>query len=257
MPSCLRLFQTVIVIALFVGCGASSSATEGAGTSCEAGQSRRCQCDLKLGTQTCAEDLKFGACTCDSQPSAPTNTGGPVVTPTPGNPTPPKSPGTTVVPDNCGNGRIDEGEACDDGNRRDGDGCSSTCHPDGAPATAETCSPGQPVAVNKAMVTLVGSTRTYAADIGVNGATGPDRVYAVTAARAGALSVTLQQTNYTAVVYVSQFGSCSPDETPSWMLTTAGESNSVPVYAGEVVKLIVAGVNSSDSGEYSVQVGIK
>lgn len=27
----------------------------------------------------------------------------------------------------CGNGRIDRGEQCDDGNRKDGDGCSSLC----------------------------------------------------------------------------------------------------------------------------------
>lgn len=33
----------------------------------------------------------------------------------------------------CGNGRLEPGEACDDGNRTDGDGCESTCQPtDGA-----------------------------------------------------------------------------------------------------------------------------
>jgi cysteine-rich repeat protein len=31
---------------------------------------------------------------------------------------------------NCGDGAIDSGEQCDDGNLIDGDGCSSTCHPD-------------------------------------------------------------------------------------------------------------------------------
>ena len=29
--------------------------------------------------------------------------------------------------DNCGNGIIDEGEQCDDGNRMSGDGCSKYC----------------------------------------------------------------------------------------------------------------------------------
>ena len=36
----------------------------------------------------------------------------------------PPSVGTDVV---CGNGALEEGELCDDGNRRSGDGCSATC----------------------------------------------------------------------------------------------------------------------------------
>ncbi len=34
---------------------------------------------------------------------------------------------SVVNPTNCGNGVIDSGEACDDGNTTDGDGCSATC----------------------------------------------------------------------------------------------------------------------------------
>ena len=36
----------------------------------------------------------------------------------------------------CGNGILDQGEACDDGNRQDGDGCSKNCLSD------ETCGNG-------------------------------------------------------------------------------------------------------------------
>ncbi len=37
----------------------------------------------------------------------------------------------------CGNGRLDPGEVCDDGNRNDGDGCASFCsHFDAMPAAA-------------------------------------------------------------------------------------------------------------------------
>lgn len=31
------------------------------------------------------------------------------------------------VTNDCGNGRLDTGEGCDDGNRNSSDGCSSTC----------------------------------------------------------------------------------------------------------------------------------
>ncbi|WP_437938015.1 lamin tail domain-containing protein [Sorangium sp. So ce341] len=33
----------------------------------------------------------------------------------------------------CGDGVVDAGEVCDDGNTAEGDGCSPTCHPEGAP----------------------------------------------------------------------------------------------------------------------------
>jgi len=41
------------------------------------------------------------------------------------------APGET--PPTCGNGTIDPGETCDDGNTTDGDGCDHTCHKEMAP----------------------------------------------------------------------------------------------------------------------------
>ncbi|HVK73314.1 MAG TPA: proprotein convertase P-domain-containing protein, partial [Kofleriaceae bacterium] len=47
------------------------------------------------------------------------------------------------IVDGCGDGNLDAGEACDDGNRVDGDGCSATCQPD------ITCAAGEvPVVVS-------------------------------------------------------------------------------------------------------------
>ena len=37
----------------------------------------------------------------------------------------------------CGNGVLDTGEACDDGNSAAGDGCSATCQPEGVAPAAE------------------------------------------------------------------------------------------------------------------------
>jgi cysteine-rich repeat protein len=42
----------------------------------------------------------------------------------------------TRIPDNCGNGVVDPGEACDDGNNNPGDGCDPLCHVE----TCYTCS---------------------------------------------------------------------------------------------------------------------
>ena len=43
---------------------------------------------------------------------------------------------TVCIRDNCGDGNTDPDEVCDDGNVRDGDGCSKTCKSD------ETCGNG-------------------------------------------------------------------------------------------------------------------
>ncbi|HXS15959.1 MAG TPA: DUF4215 domain-containing protein, partial [Polyangiaceae bacterium] len=44
--------------------------------------------------------------------------------------------GQACITGQCGNGARDEGEACDDGNVKDGDGCSENCRSD------ETCGNG-------------------------------------------------------------------------------------------------------------------
>jgi cysteine-rich repeat protein len=43
---------------------------------------------------------------------------------------------------NCGNGTLETPEECDDGNRRDEDGCNSTCHEENLVASASVCGNG-------------------------------------------------------------------------------------------------------------------
>lgn len=59
------------------------------------------------------------------------------------------NPGFTCMRPTCGDGSLDPGELCDDGNRRDGDGCNSTCTSDERCGNAildflETCDDGNP-----------------------------------------------------------------------------------------------------------------
>ncbi len=42
--------------------------------------------------------------------------------------------------ENCGNGFLDEGEQCDDGNRIDGDGCSKYCMKEDTKSKSSGCS---------------------------------------------------------------------------------------------------------------------
>jgi fibro-slime domain-containing protein len=44
-----------------------------------------------------------------------------------GNPIDPNDPDKKVIPSGCGDGILDDNEACDDGNNEDGDGCSADC----------------------------------------------------------------------------------------------------------------------------------
>jgi cysteine-rich repeat protein len=78
----------------------------------------------------------------------PTHTPTRTITPTPTvTPTPTQTPTVTPTPD-CGNGVVEVGEQCDDGNKANGDCCTSTCQldpadtpctPDGLVCTNDVC----------------------------------------------------------------------------------------------------------------------
>lgn len=51
-------------------------------------------------------------------------------------PTPANRSWTILLPGACGDGALDEGEACDDGDAVDGDGCSAACEPEARYACA-------------------------------------------------------------------------------------------------------------------------
>ena len=54
---------------------------------------------------------------------------------------PPPVDGITIITAHCGDGKMDAGEACDDGNKTPGDGCSAICQiPDGWTCAARQAS---------------------------------------------------------------------------------------------------------------------
>jgi cysteine-rich repeat protein len=126
------LFTFLGAVAVGWACGKSG----GSGT-CTAGQTQACTCSGGgSGTQTCLSDGSgFGTCQCQSQNDSGTLPDSGNNNPDSGNR--PDSGSTTQdsgpqpMCDGglcCGNGVIDPGEQCDDGNRLDLDGCDSTCH---------------------------------------------------------------------------------------------------------------------------------
>ncbi len=102
----------------------------------------------------------------------------------------------------CGNGVLDGGETCDDGNTTSGDGCDSTCKVE--TVTGDNCTNAQeltPVAGTGGTYSVkrTGSTVGLTDDVNRCGGTGirqPDAVYTVTAPVDGWMDVTLNRNAY-------------------------------------------------------------
>lgn len=97
--------------------------------------------------------------------------------------------------DNCGNGTLDAGEACDDGDTSDDDGCSSDCEIEagwtceGAPSSCEfvACAGAMPLAFTTIETDLITAPR-LTTDCG--GTDWPTRTYVITAPTSGQVRVT-------------------------------------------------------------------
>ena len=172
----------------------------------------------------------------------------------------------------CGNGKMEPGEQCDDGNVQSNDGCSSTCKTETPLGT--TCNGAIPINVVMGAATILGSTAGGGSHdgSGCSGASGPDRIYALTiaAVSAGPLFLTVSlarpQTVFDSVLYISQ--NCS-DGNPTNTLLCAdsydatngsaldgGEVVSLRVQAGQKYFVFVDGFAGGDSGNYQLNVDL-
>lgn len=163
---------------------------------CEPKEEQACTCATGAeGVKRCNDlGTKMGACRCDEEPSSVPTDGTTPVNDEPSEP-PPSPPKPLPNPNLCGNGIVDAGEACDDGNAKSGDGCSDQCQPDGAPAIADRCLVGTDKNAGGQKVTLwpgrnvhlAGSTEGYNADHFTKNIqnTFRDRLYQITPAADG------------------------------------------------------------------------
>ncbi len=210
-----------------------------------------CLCGLDEGTQKCTEESRLTPCDCPNAKGDPPGTLTPAPSPAPA-PTPTPSP----TGPRCGNGALEVGETCDDGNTASGDGCSATCTADGAPKSAQMC-PGQPVAVWKATpVALAGSTAGY---IDLHGAScydalGPDRVYAITPQADGVLAIDASfDQGFNAVVSVRRDCAANASELLCQDTLATPFKNVVSVTKGQTIYLLIDGDTSTASGAFAVR----
>lgn len=198
--------------ALAVACSSDPATTPK--NDCKPGDAYYCRCsDREEGTRVCNDDGKtYGPC----EPCFPID--------------PPLPEEDASFPDEdvfvptdagdggdagpCPNGTVDPGEECDDGNRTANDGCSATCTVQIGASTGDKC-PGVAVHVwDKAVAvatTTVGAIDDYSASpdcMGVSGFGSPDRVFAVTAHKAGMMRVATSAASFPHMIYRAD--TCAP-----------------------------------------------
>jgi cysteine-rich repeat protein len=228
---------------LLVACSSEGSrprsATAELGQECVPNRTLVCLCGLDEGTQEYTEACELTPCKCSPKKAA-TDDGGAAKVTTP-----------------CGNGRLDSGEACDDGNTVDGDGCSARCTPDGAPPAGGKC-PGQPVTVwPSTPVNLAGATSSYAHRLsaGCYPAKAPERIYAVTPAESGTLSIDASFASEFYPVLSVRADDCAFTSSEVMCEATGGEPlrRVLPVEKGHTYYLVIDGELSGATGSFAVR----
>lgn len=163
----------------------------------------------------------------------------------------------------CGDGKVSDGEACDDINKVDNDGCDPSCKkPNGNPASGGSC-PGQPVDIwSGATVTATGSNNaagygnTFAGTsvscdtAGTNNVT--DHVYQINPHADGILTISLTSSfNHNIVV---RKNACTDDaSTTAALCKDKTQSINTLVTSGTPIWVAVDGGSLSNNvGDYSI-----
>jgi len=199
--------------ALVLACSSTPATTTK--TDCKPGDAYYCRCaDRQEGTRVCNDDgTTYGPCE-PCFPEEPLPPEEDASFPDEDVSAPPVDGGDGGDAGPCPNGTVDQGEACDDGNRVANDGCSATCTLEGPPTVGDRC-PGMPVHVWDRAVTFTGTTiggsDDYSASPDCSGASGfgsPERVFAVTAHKAGTMRVATSGANFPHMIYRAD--ACTP-----------------------------------------------
>ncbi|AKU98851.1 Multiple EGF-like-domain protein 3 precursor [Labilithrix luteola] len=161
----------------------------------------------------------------------------------------------------CGNGKLEKGEECDDGNTQSNDGCSATCKVESA-LEGDIC-PGATIALTaqgtNLHATVNGSTASAYNQYGsaCGGGSGRDMVYTFTPPSSGKALVTLTA-GFPAII--SSRGTCddatSEASCSDISAATGGTTTlEVPVFANTPVYFLVDGYGGS-SGPFTLDIDV-
>lgn len=160
----------------------------------------------------------------------------------------------------CGNGVLDEGEACDDGNAASGDGCSATCKVEGAVGACPGAAiPLTSPSASKRVGTISGDTTASGSSFDsatCGGGNGKDAVYIIKSDLPGRARVRLDATFD---AYVALRSSCADPKTETACKAVpvgGGRTELVfPVAANQATFVVVDGI-AGKSGAFTVDVEI-
>ncbi len=161
----------------------------------------------------------------------------------------------------CGDGKLEPGEPCDDGNNADGDGCSATCKTESA-GPNDVC-PGVAIALTLTGADLrqgsvSGTTESIFGQTGAScgGASGKDAVYSVTSDVTGLLTAKLTST-FDSVLYARR--TCDDTKTEAACNdapgSAGGETIRLPVTKDQPVFLFIDGYAGS-TGSFTLDVEV-
>lgn len=263
------------VVSLLLACTTTPKAKSD--KECSPGAYVFCRCqDRQEGTKLCKDDgQSFGPCEpCETSD----NPEGPLEPGDPGPDQPFPEPdagddGGSNPNGSCGNGKVESGEDCDDGNTNETDGCDSKCKLAGATPFASNACPGLEVHVwggphspTLASTTVGSGNRSVKPNCTTSanptsGANSPDRVFKVTAHKSGTLKVTTSDVNYNVFLWASE--GCAPSENE--YITCVNESGAVgaesmtfPVEDGKTYHVFVdgSGIDNTRQGSFRVTFSI-
>jgi cysteine-rich repeat protein len=161
----------------------------------------------------------------------------------------------------CGDGKLSNGEQCDDGNVFDGDGCSADCKNDScdnAPALEDklVTTQGQAPAPTVVSGTLASGVSSLQASCSKLGVASLEKVHAFRAANPGRLEVSVVPTTPGDDLILSVRSSCAPQGELSCADATQGggpERLSLPAEAGQPFYFVIEGSDAAVQGGYELR----
>lgn len=222
-------------------------------TACKPGKAYYCRCINieEEGEQTCNDEgTGFGRCEPCISDLPPEDAG----------------PEPEAGPEPCGDGKVESGELCDDGNKVTTDFCSNTCVPNENPKGAGNCpsgtATGLAVHLWGAAVELTGNTTDYgnlakakASCGGASGVTSNDRVYVVVPHKTGPVTVTVTGATFNSMLFArsicgdlaSEVGCANDKATSGDERLVVNGTVDTPIY------VFVDGAGTAVQGTYTIR----